>query len=125
MPSNYKDGKLIIQRLREMHTDGMLNPLAERLLFSADRPAEELYLYQEDPWQLTNLANSSDYFPELHRHRKALNQWIVRTADPGSESDEVYELEVQDQMRSTKNASSREQFRKNSEIYQAWRAAGK
>jgi hypothetical protein len=48
-----------------MHAEGMLNPLAERLLFSPDRPTEELSLYQEDPWQLNNLTNSSDYLPEL------------------------------------------------------------
>ena len=108
-----------------MHAEGMLNPLAERLLFSPDRPTEELSLYQEDPWQLNNLTNSSDYLPELQRHRDALDQWIVRTADPGTESDEVYELEVQAQINSTKKATSREQFRKNSEISQAWRAAGR
>ena len=122
MPSTYKDGKLIIQRLRELHEAGTLSELAERLLFAPTRPNEELYLYQEDPWQLTNLANSADYLPELKRHRNALNQWTRRTADPGPESDEVYKLEVQDQMSSTKNAAIREQFRKNSEIYQTWRA---
>ncbi|MDA7915238.1 sulfatase, partial [bacterium] len=62
---------------------------------------------------------------ELKRHRNALKQWIRRTADPGAESDEIYMLEVQDQMSSTKNAATREQFRKNSEIYQTWRAEGK
>lgn len=125
MPSTYKDGKLIIQRLRELHQAGTLDSLAERLLFSPTRPNEELYLYQQDPWQLTNLANSANYLPELKRHRNALKQWIRRTADPGAESDKIYMLEVQDQMSSTKNAATREQFRKNSEIYQTWRAEGK
>ena len=30
-----------------------------------------------------------------------------------------------EEMRATKNAASREQFRRNSEIYEAWRAMGK
>ena len=45
MPSNYKDGKIIIQRLRQLHAEKKLNTLAEKLLFSPTRPPEELYLY--------------------------------------------------------------------------------
>ncbi|MGI9465506.1 MAG: sulfatase family protein [Rubripirellula sp.] len=124
MPSNYKDGKLIIQRLRRMHAEETLNPLAKRILFAPERPAEELYLRSNDPWQITNLANSPAHFAELKRHRKTLNEWIVETDDQGPESDETYALEIADQMGATKNAASREQFRRNSEIYKAWRAAG-
>ncbi len=43
MPSNYKDGKLIIKRLRELHKSKALSPLSETLLFAPTRPAEELY----------------------------------------------------------------------------------
>ena len=125
MPSNYKDGKLIIQRLRRLHADGMLNPIAERVLFASERPPEELYARSQDPWQLNNLANDPAHLQQLQRHRNALNQWIAETKDQGPESDEVYLQEVEDQMLSTKNAESREQFRRNSEIYQAWRAIGK
>ena len=125
MPSNYKDAKLIIQRLRKMHAEGTLTPLAERTLFAPERPAEELYLRAQDPWQVKNLASSPAYLSELQRHRTALNRWILDTMDQGTESDQTYALEVQDQMNATKNAASREQFRRNSEIYQTWRAAGK
>ena len=125
MPSNYKDGKLIIQRLRALHADGTLNPLAKRILFAPERPAEELYARAKDPWQINNLANSPAHFADLQQHRETLDQWIEETDDQGSESDEIYALEIEDQMRATRNAASREQFRRNSELYQRWRAADK
>lgn len=125
MPSNYKDGKLIIQRLRRLHAEGALSALTERLLFASERPAEEFYQLAKDPWQIKNLANDPAHLAELQRHRKALEAWLVASDDPGPESDEIYALEIEDQMRTTKNAASREQFRRNSEIYQGWRAVGK
>ena len=125
MPSNYKDSKLIIQRLRQLHAAGRLNPLAKRILFAPQRPPEELYLYSQDAWQITNLAEQPQYQTQLKRHREALKKWILETKDPGPESDEVYALEIQDQLRSTKNAEHREQFRRNSEVYRNWRATGK
>lgn len=125
MPSTYKDGKLIIQRLRQMHAKGTLTAIANRILFASERATEELYLRSEDPWQTNNLAHSPAYRSDLKRHREALNRWMVDTVDQGSETDETYALEIQDQMRATKNTETREQFRRNSEIYQAWRAAGK
>ena len=40
MPSNYKDSKLIIKRLRELHEQDALDSLSKRLLFAPTRPAE-------------------------------------------------------------------------------------
>ena len=45
MPSNYKDSKLILIRLRELHAEGKLSKLSEKLLFSPERQPEELYLF--------------------------------------------------------------------------------
>jgi arylsulfatase A-like enzyme len=124
MPSNYKDGKIIIQRLRELSAENKLNPLAEKLLFSPTRPAEELYLYRQDRWQTDNLANDTKHAKALKDIRKRLGQWIEKTGDPGPETPEVYVLETEDQMKSTRNAASRENYRKNSEIYKRWAASG-
>ena len=65
MPSNYKDSKLIIQRLRELHADEGIGQLGEKLLFSPCRPAEELYSYLQDRWQIHNLAENREYADEL------------------------------------------------------------
>lgn len=125
MPSTYKDGKLIIQRLRELHAADALSALSEKLLFAPTRPAEELYLYREDRWQTANLGKSSDHTAALLRHRRLLDDWIESTRDPGAETAEVYLLEIEDQIKSTRNTTSREAYRKNAEIYTRWASEGK
>ena len=125
MPSTYKDSKLILRRLRELHQQSELSTIAENMLFAPTRPAEELYLYNQDRWQVENLAQNPDHAYELSRHREHLNRWITRTADLGPETMEVYELEVEDQIRSTKNQVMRETYRKNVELYKQWQREGK
>jgi len=124
MPSDYKDSKLIVQRLREMHAEGALGPLSEKLLFSATRPAEELYLYADDPWQTKNLADDPAHADDLLQNRQQLEKWIQDTGDMGPETPEVYVLETEDQMRSNRNEASRENYRQNSEIYRRWASEG-
>ena len=125
MPSNYKDGKIIIQRLRQLHSEKKLDALAEKLLFSPTRPVEELYRYGTDRWQTDNLAHDTKHAKILKDMRKRLGQWIKKTGDPGPETPEVYVLETEDQMKSTRNAASRENYRKNSELYQRWARSDK
>jgi hypothetical protein len=125
MPSSYKDGKLIIQRLREMHEEGALSELSEKLLFSPTRPAEELYLYGEDRWQIHNLADDPEHADALQQHRQRLEQWTEKTGDQGPETPEVYLREVEDQIQSTRNKATRKIYRKNSELYQRWAEEGK
>jgi hypothetical protein len=124
MPSNYKDSKLIIQRLRELHADEGIGQLGEKLLFSPYRPAEELYSYHQDRWQIHNLAENRKYADELVRHRQMLNEWIRRTEDPGAESDDVYVLETEDQLKDMKNETARKKYRANVEIYKRWAREG-
>lgn len=125
MPSNYKDAKRIIQRLRELHASQSLSPLSEKLLFAPERSPEEFYLYGEDRWQTVNLTDRPEYAKEVEKHRKWLSEWIERTGDPGPESPEVYILETQDQMKTNRNTASREAYRKNSELYLKWAAEGR
>jgi hypothetical protein len=117
--------KLILQRLRAMHADETLGPLAEKLLFADSRPPEELYLYGQDRWQTQNLADESGHATALDQHRVQLDQWIAETGDLGPESVEVYTLETEDQMKSTRNKESRERYRRNSELYRLWTVEGK
>jgi arylsulfatase A-like enzyme len=125
MPSEYKDNKLILQRLRELRAEGKVGELTEELLFSPTRPPEELYLYGEDPWQIRNLASDPKHSVAFKEHRKRLDQWIEETGDRGPESIEVYIMETEDQMQSTRNVESRERYRKNSELYLKWMREGK
>lgn len=125
MPSEYKDSKLILQRLRELHAAGSLNPMSESLLFSATRPPEELYVYGEDRWQTHDVAGDSAHADALIQHRERLDHWIESTNDLGPETPEVYIQETEHQMQSTRNKDSRARYRKNSELYRKWAAEGK
>ena len=123
MPSNYKDSKLIISRLREMNTER--NAVCNELLFSPTRPKEELYLYNEDKWQINNLAKDKKYAGTLNEMRKDLEQWIIRTGDPGPETMEVYRLEIEDQLKTIRNDASRSNYFNNSKLYLRWFEEGK
>jgi len=125
MPSTYKDGKLIVQRLRALNDAGKLDQLATDLLFSPTRPSEELYLYKQDRWQVENLANDPDHDKVLSQHRELLGKWIIETGDLGPESPEVYELEIRDQLKSRNNQAWRDAYRRNAEQYKRWASEGK
>ncbi len=124
MPSDYKDSKLILQRLRELHSQGSLHDLSKSLLFSPTRPAEELYLYHEDRWQTRNLALDPMHADALRSHRAKLDAWIEETGDMGPESPEVYTLETDDQIKSIKNRNTLEAYQRNVDLYRKWASQG-
>jgi len=93
-PNAYKDGKTIVETLRALHDKSALDPLTESLLFQPTRPAEELYEWTTDCWQVTNLANSPQHRPTLEQLRGQLDQWMVDTHDHGPESDEMYDSDM-------------------------------
>ena len=120
-PSNYKDSKLIVQRLRELNAEGKTSDLTNQLLFAPERPLEELYVYKDDKWQLQNLAANPELAPVLREHRQHLRDWIKRTGDPGPETPEVYDLEINDQLRSMKKSSAGyKAYSANAENYRKW-----
>ena len=125
LPSQYKEGKFILKRLRELHGAGSLSALSEKLLFSPTRAPEELFQYQDDVWQIVNLAEDPKYAEVLKTHRAHLDDWIERTGDPGPESPEVYVLETEHQMSVTGNVEVRESYRRHTELYKQWVREGK
>ena len=48
-----------------------------------NRPTEELYDLHNDPNEIYNLAEDNRYAHHLNRLRKALDQWMDETDDPG------------------------------------------
>lgn len=93
-PNAYKDHKSIVQTLRALHSEGKLDPLAEKLLFSPTRPAEELYAWREDPWQIHNLASDLAYKDRLRAMSQALDTWMVTSGDQGFESEAMYDSDM-------------------------------
>lgn len=51
--------------------------------FEAPRPAEEFYVIDQDPYELTNVATDPRYRKDLARMRKAMDKWIDETNDLG------------------------------------------
>ena len=93
-PCAYKDGKQIVQQLRELHAAGKLPELTEKLLFSPTRPSEELYEFAVDRWQVRNLAEDPAYADVLAEHRRRLDAKMIATKDPGPESWAMYDSDM-------------------------------
>jgi len=93
-PNAYKDGKSIIQTMRRLHAEKALPPLSEQLLFRPIRPAEELYEWKTDRWQIHNLADDPAHQTTLLELRQRLNQWMTETHDQGPESEAMYDSDM-------------------------------
>ena len=120
-PTNYKDTKPILIRLRELHAEGKLNELQEALLFSAIRPIEELYDTEADPYETINLANESYYQGVLVSMRQRLQSWMKHTNDPGPESPEVYAIEMDYQIdKNRANPQGYATVKANVDMYKRW-----
>jgi len=93
-PNAYKDHKPTLEALRRLHAAGDLPPLTERILFSTTRPAEELYLWRDDPWQLTNLADDPAHRGDLEACRARLDRWMREMRDPADEPEAQYDSDM-------------------------------
>ncbi|MBX3180357.1 MAG: sulfatase-like hydrolase/transferase [Candidatus Hydrogenedentes bacterium] len=80
--SQYKDGKAILQRLRELHALEALTPLQDAI-FAPRRAPEELYDLEADPHETSNLAGDPGHAPVLAEQRERLYRWMVETRDGG------------------------------------------
>ena len=119
-PNAYKDGKAIIQRLRELHTAGRLDPLSERLLFSPVRPPEELYDWTADRWQTVNLATDPAHRAALETLRGRLDRWMDETRDRGPESEAMYDSDMAEYLKRDNPAVVR-----NIALMKQWAREGK
>jgi len=122
-PTNYKDTKPILIRLRELHAEGKLNTLQEELLFAPKRPLEELYDIEADPYETLNLAEDPKYETVLRSLRQRLKVWMEKTEDPGPESPEDYAAEMDYQIeRNLRNPDAYAAVKANVELYRRWAA---
>ncbi|TVP94083.1 MAG: DUF229 domain-containing protein [Planctomycetaceae bacterium] len=123
-PNVYKDSKSILQALRGLHASGRLDAVAERVLFRETRPAEELYRWTEDRWQVTDLAADPSLRPTLTALRERLDRWILETGDQGEESEAMYDSDMAAYLGG--RAGERESLTKrNIELMKRWAAEGK
>ncbi len=71
-----------IRVMRELHARGALTP-AQAYLLAPERPEEELYDIDADPWEIDSLASDPAHQEALERLRGELEVWIVHTNDQG------------------------------------------
>jgi len=71
-----------VKVMHKLQEDESLNPVQARFM-SNDRPVEELYAINEDPYELKNLAANPEYGGVLGEYARVLDQWILETDDKG------------------------------------------
>jgi arylsulfatase A-like enzyme len=94
-PCAYKDKKAILTALREYHRAGKLNEVQE-LLFREQRPPEELYDLDRDPYEIHNLAGDAAHASTLRKLRDRLDTWMEESGDQGRtpESESMYDSDM-------------------------------
>jgi len=80
--NQYKDGKKFSKNMRQLHEEGKLNELQDRI-YNPTRPTEELYDLKSDPFETKNLAADPKYAKKLAELRRTLYGWMVETKDLG------------------------------------------
>ena len=119
-PNAYKDGKSILKMLRALHEAGHLEPLAETLLFSPARPAEELYEWRSDRWQTKNLAADPAHAEALTDLRARLDKWMAATHDAGPETAAMYDSDMKAYV-----GDGSPDVERNIDLMKSWAATGK
>jgi arylsulfatase A-like enzyme len=124
-PNAYKDGKSILVTLRKLHADKKLDGLSESLLFQPTRPNEELYQWKSDQWQIQNLASDTAHSSALVKLRGMLDDWMTESSDRGSESDAMYQSDMDVYIGEKPNDPGKEIIVKNIEQMKRWAKEGK
>lgn len=81
-PSQYCDQAEIMQELRRVVAEDELTP-AQKLLWTARKPIEELYDTVSDPHEINNLVGRPEQKAVLSRLRKTLHAWMLQIRDTG------------------------------------------
>ena len=128
-PNRYKDGKPIVQRLRELHQKGQLDPLTESILFAPARPREEIYDLVADPHEIKNLADDPAHAEIVVQLRNRLEHWMDDSNDHGRhpESARMYESDMAVYIGEDggKNARQRQILQQNIQLMKTWLREGK
>jgi hypothetical protein len=84
MQPNYRSDWPEMRILKELYDKGELNEVQSHFA-GPDRPAEEFYDLQEDPFETKNLVHSvkREHAIALAEHRDILSRWILETDDKG------------------------------------------
>jgi hypothetical protein len=67
----------VLPLMHLMFEEGKLNDV-QKIFMDVSRPSEELYDLEQDPFEINNLAQNSEYSSELEKMRKTLNHWVEK-----------------------------------------------
>lgn len=87
------DSVEFVQTMRQLYAAGKLNADQARF-FRTERPAEELYDLENDPYELNNLANTDDYASVQAEYAGILDSWIEETNDQGQYQENIEGLKL-------------------------------
>jgi hypothetical protein len=87
------DGVEFVRVMRRLYADNQLDE-AQARFFSAERPPEELYDIENDPFELNNLAADPDYEAVRAEYAAILDRWIAETDDKGQYPEDVEGLKL-------------------------------
>lgn len=124
-PNAYKDGKSIVETLRALHAAGKLDKVQEQLLFAPKRPAEELYEWTKDGYQLKNLADDPKHAKTLAELRARHERWVKESGDKGAESAAMYDSDMAVYLAEKKSAEQRKELEGNIALMKKWAKEGK
>ncbi|MBT5708852.1 MAG: hypothetical protein HOI66_21250, partial [Verrucomicrobia bacterium] len=81
--NRYKENSYPVLRLmHRLYDEGKLSG-APAALMTSTRPKEELYDIDADPYEIHNLADSTQHQQELKKLRQALDTWMDKIDDKG------------------------------------------
>ncbi|MHA3775601.1 sulfatase family protein [Verrucomicrobiota bacterium sgz303538] len=72
-----------MQVWRRWNSEGKLNAV-QKLFFAPNKPDEELYDSEADPFEINNIATDPKYADKLVELRAACDEWIKKTNDMGA-----------------------------------------
>ena len=97
------------------------------LIMSENRPREELYDLEQDPYELKNLAVGDlaadpEVAKKLGELRQSMKEWLEKIGDPIEiESEEVYGLEAGAEHLEGGKGNRTPQYQRNLELMKRWR----
>ncbi|MEL6141087.1 MAG: sulfatase, partial [Bacteroidota bacterium] len=83
LPIAYREQMGAMQELLRLRDAGKLTDVQAQW-FRQQRPPEELFDTQSDPYELNNLANNPAYANKLAELRQACSDWLSATGDLGA-----------------------------------------
>jgi arylsulfatase A-like enzyme len=76
------DNVPFVKVMKQLAKENKLNTI-QATFASEERPSEELYNIEEDPFEINNLANDINHTSILKEYATILDQWIIDTDDKG------------------------------------------